>query len=105
MYRGGWVADYPVNANFMKELYHTTAEANNGKFSNKEIDGLMNKADNAKSLDESVKAFQEVEKKLVEHMPAIPLWYYRINGGHGKNVDNVNVDFHGDLEVWAVTTK
>ncbi|MBC9711055.1 ABC transporter substrate-binding protein [Streptomyces sp. TRM66268-LWL] len=105
MYRGGWVADYPVNANFMKELYHTTAEANNGRFSNKEIDALMNEADKAKSLDESVKAFQEVEKKLVEHMPAIPLWYYRINGGHGKNVDNVNVDFHGDLEVWAVTTK
>ncbi|CAL9298170.1 ABC transporter substrate-binding protein [Streptomyces olindensis] len=105
MYRGGWVADYPVNANFMKELYHTTAEANNGRFSNKEIDGLMNKADNAKSLDASVKAFQEVEKKLVDHMPAIPLWYYRINGGHGKNVDNVNVDFHGDLEVWGVTTK
>ncbi|MBA4866344.1 ABC transporter substrate-binding protein [Streptomyces sp. PSKA54] len=105
MYRGGWVADYPVNANFMKELYHTTAEANNGRFSNKEIDKLMNEADKAKSLDESVKAFQEVEKKLVEHMPAIPLWYYRINGGHGKNVDNVNVDFHGDLEVWAVTTK
>ncbi|WP_199545733.1 ABC transporter substrate-binding protein [Streptomyces sp. N35] len=105
MYRGGWVADYPVNANFMKELYHTTAEANNGRFSNKEIDEAMNKADNAKSLDESVKAFQEVEKQLVEHMPAIPLWYYRINGGHGKNVDNVVVDFHGDLEVWGVTTK
>jgi oligopeptide transport system substrate-binding protein len=105
MYRGGWVADYPVNANFMKELYHSTAEANNGRFSNKEIDKLMNEADKAKSLDESVKAFQEVEKKLVEHMPAIPLWYYRINGGHGKNVDNVAVDFHGDLEVWAVTTK
>ncbi|MFE9772761.1 ABC transporter substrate-binding protein [Streptomyces sp. NPDC005931] len=105
MYRGGWVADYPVNANFMKELYHSTAEANNGRFSNKEIDKLMNEADQAKSLDESVKAFQKVEEKLVEHMPAIPLWYYRINGGHGKNVDNVNVDFHGDLEVWAVTTK
>ncbi|URM89776.1 ABC transporter substrate-binding protein [Streptomyces sp. MRC013] len=105
MYRGGWVADYPVNVNFLKELYHTKAESNNGRFSDKEIDGLMAKGDNANSLEEAVKAYQEVEKKLVEKMPAIPLWNYRINGGHGKGVDNVSVDFHGDLELTQVTVK
>ncbi|GAA2394977.1 ABC transporter substrate-binding protein [Streptomyces glaucosporus] len=105
MYRGGWVADYPVNVNFLKELYHTNAESNNGRFSNKEIDGLMAKGDNAKSLEESVKIYQEVERKLLEEMPAIPLWYYRINGGHGKGVDNVTVDFHGDIELTEVTAK
>lgn len=52
-----------------------------------------------------MKAYQEVEKKLVEKMPAIPLWNYRINGGHGKGVDNVKVDFHGDLELTQVTVK
>ncbi|CAL9432176.1 peptide ABC transporter substrate-binding protein [Streptomyces sp. enrichment culture] len=105
MYRGGWVADYPVNVNFIKELYHTNAESNNGRFSDKEIDGLMAKGDNAESLEEAVSAYQEVEKKLLEKMPAIPLWYYRINGGHGKGVENVNVDFHGDLELTEVTVK
>ncbi|WP_432057155.1 peptide ABC transporter substrate-binding protein [Streptomyces sp. bgisy022] len=105
MYRGGWVADYPVNVNFIKELYHTNAESNNGRFSDKEIDGLMAKGDNAESLEEAVKTYQEVEKKLLEKMPAIPLWYYRINGGHGKGVENVNVDFHGDLELTEVTVK
>ncbi|WP_328396906.1 ABC transporter substrate-binding protein [Streptomyces sp. NBC_00390] len=105
MYRGGWVADYPVNVNFIKELYHTKAESNNGRFSNKEIDKMMEKADKASSLDEAVAAYQEVEKKLLEEMPAIPLWYYRINGGHGKGVDNVAVDFHGDLELTGVTVK
>ncbi|GAA3823239.1 ABC transporter substrate-binding protein [Streptomyces phyllanthi] len=105
MYRGGWVADYPVNVNFIKELYHTKAESNNGRFSDKEIDDLMAEGDKASSLDEAVKAYQEVEKKLVEKMPAIPLWYYRINGGHGEGVDNVNVDFHGDIELPQVTVK
>jgi oligopeptide transport system substrate-binding protein len=105
MYRGGWVADYPVNVNFIKELYHTNAESNNGRFSDKEIDALMAKGDKAESLEESVKAYQEVEKKLLEKMPAIPLWYYRINGGHGEAVDNVNVDFHGDIELAQVTVK
>jgi oligopeptide transport system substrate-binding protein len=105
MYRGGWVADYPVNVNFIKELYHTSAESNNGRFSDKEIDALMAEGDKAESLEESVKAYQEVEKKLLEKMPAIPLWYYRINGGHGEAVDNVNVDFHGDIELTEVTVK
>jgi oligopeptide transport system substrate-binding protein len=105
MYRGGWVADYPVNVNFIKELYHTSAESNNGRFSDKEIDSLMAEGDKAESLEEAVKAYQEVEKKLLEKMPAIPLWYYRINGGHGETVDNVHVDFHGDIELAQVTVK
>ncbi|MGX1780676.1 peptide ABC transporter substrate-binding protein [Streptomyces diastaticus] len=104
-YRGGWVADYPLNVNFMRELYGTTAEANNGRFSDKEIDGLFKKGDNAKTLEESIKLYQEAEQALVEKMPAIPLWTYQINGGHGKDVDNVKVDFHGDFEVTEVTVK
>lgn len=105
MYRGGWVADYPVNVNFLKELYHSKAESNNGRFSDKEIDEMMAKGDDANSMEEAVKAYQEVEKKLLEKMPSIPLWYYRINGGHGKGVDNVTVDFHGDIELPQVTVK
>ncbi|MEU7375619.1 ABC transporter substrate-binding protein [Streptomyces albidoflavus] len=104
-YRGGWVADYPLNVNFMRELYGTTAEANNGRFSDKEVDGLFKKGDNAKTLEESIKLYQEAEKVLVEKMPAIPLWTYQINGGHGKDVDNVKVDFHGDFEITEVTVK
>ncbi|CAM5309968.1 MULTISPECIES: peptide ABC transporter substrate-binding protein [Streptomyces] len=104
-YRGGWVADYPLNVNFMRELYGTTAEANNGRFSDKEVDDLFKKGDNAKTLEESIKLYQEAEKVLVEKMPAIPLWTYQINGGHSKDVDNVKVDFHGDFEVTEVTVK
>ncbi|MEU3258209.1 ABC transporter substrate-binding protein [Streptomyces albidoflavus] len=104
-YRGGWVADYPLNVNFMRELYGTTAEANNGRFSDKEVDGLFKKGDNAATLEESIKFYQEAEEALVEKMPAIPLWTYQINGGHGKDVDNVKVDFHGDFEVTEVTVK
>ncbi|NML52858.1 ABC transporter substrate-binding protein [Streptomyces sp. R302] len=105
MYRGGWVADYPVNVNFLKELYHSKAESNNGRFNDAEIDALMAAGDKANSLEESVKAYQEVEKKVLEKMPAIPLWYYSINGGHGKGVTNVKVDYHGDLVLTDVTTK
>lgn len=105
MYRGGWVADYPVNANFMRELYGTTAEANNGKFSDKDVDAAFKKGDNAASLEESIKAYQEAEKLVLTKMPAIPLWEYKINGGHSAAVDNVTVDFHGDFNLTEVTAK
>lgn len=102
-YRGGWVADYPLNVNFMRELYGTTAEANNGRFSDKEVDAAFKKGDNAKSLEESIKAYQEAEKLVLTKMPAIPLWEYKTNGGYSKAVDNVTVDFHGDYNITEVT--
>ncbi|MBW1602924.1 ABC transporter substrate-binding protein [Streptomyces sp. JJ66] len=105
MYRGGWVADYPLNVNFMRELYHSKAEANSGRFSNKEIDELMAEGDSAPSLEESVKIYQEVERELAEFMPAIPMFHYKINAGYSENVENVQVDWHGDLVVHEATAK
>ncbi|MFF8608649.1 ABC transporter substrate-binding protein [Streptomyces sp. NPDC015346] len=105
MYRGGWVADYPVNVNFMRELYGTTAEANNGRFSDPAVDAAFKKGDNAKTLEESIKAYQDAEKLVLTKMPAIPLWEYKINGGHSEAVDNVTVDFHGDFNITEVTVK
>jgi oligopeptide transport system substrate-binding protein len=104
-YRGGWVADYPLNVNFLRELYDTSAESNNGRFSDKAVDAAFRKGDNAKDLAESIKLYQDAEKMLVEKMPAIPLWQYRTNGGHSKEVSNVNIDFHGDYALTEVTTK
>ncbi|WP_151771434.1 peptide ABC transporter substrate-binding protein [Streptomyces abyssomicinicus] len=104
-YRGGWVGDYPLNGNFIKELYHSQAESNNGHFEDKKLDDAMNKADASKTLEEYVAAYQEVEKELVNHMPSIPLWFYEMNGGHGEEVDNVHVDWHGQYKLFDVTVK
>ncbi|MBT2489229.1 ABC transporter substrate-binding protein [Streptomyces sp. ISL-96] len=86
MYRGGWVLDYPVNSNFMRDLYGTTAAGNTSGYSNKEFDELSAKADKAKTLDETVKMYQEAEQLLAKDMPSIPLWFYKNNSGQSKNV-------------------
>ncbi|MFE9258991.1 ABC transporter substrate-binding protein [Streptomyces sp. NPDC006879] len=104
-YRGGWVADYPLNVNFMRELYATGVDGNNGRFSDPAVDAAFKKGDNASSLDETLKLYQDAEKLVLQKMPSIPLWEYKINGGHGKKVDNVNVDFRGDYDLTAVTVK
>ncbi|MFF1379643.1 ABC transporter substrate-binding protein [Streptomyces sp. NPDC058308] len=86
LYRGGWVLDYPVNSNFMRDLYGSKAAGNTSGFSNKKFDELSTKADKAATLDETVKLYQEAEQILVKEMPAIPLWFYKANSGQSVNI-------------------
>lgn len=95
LYRAGWVQDYPLNANFLKDLYGTTAAGNEGGYSNKKFDELTATADKAKTLDESVKLYQAAEKELYNEMPSIPLWFYKTNAGYSKNVQGVTYDTFG----------
>ncbi len=95
MYRGGWLADYPLNVNFLKELYASYAHSNYGRFDNAEVDELFAEGDRAATLDEAVAAYQEAEALLWQEMPSIPLWYQNVNGGWGPNVENVRFDTAG----------
>ncbi|GGU08884.1 peptide ABC transporter substrate-binding protein [Streptomyces violascens] len=96
LYRSGWVLDYPVNANFISDLFRTDAGGNQGGFSNKALDEKIAKADSAASLDDSVKQYQAVEKDLVNYMPSIPLWYYKVNAGYSTKVSDVDYNQQGD---------
>ncbi|GGT82464.1 MULTISPECIES: peptide ABC transporter substrate-binding protein [Streptomyces] len=96
IYRSGWVLDYPVNSNFISDLFRTGAAGNQGDFSNKELDARIAKADSAATLDESVKAYQAIEKDLVNYMPSIPLWYYKVNAGFSEKVSGVKYGQDGD---------
>ncbi|MEU6346739.1 ABC transporter substrate-binding protein [Streptomyces sp. NPDC046977] len=104
-YRSGWVLDYPVNANFIRDLYGTTSGGNQSGFSNKELDKMINAADTAPTLDDSVKQYQAVEKKMVDLMPAIPLWYYKVNAGYSENVTGVKYAQNGDPILTGVQVK
>ncbi|WP_049569342.1 peptide ABC transporter substrate-binding protein [Streptomyces sp. SBT349] len=103
MYRGGWFQDYPLNVNFLKELYHSSAQSNYGRFHNDEVDSLFDEGDAAADLDETVTAYQEAERVLFEEMPAIPLWYQNVNGGYSENVENVRFDSAGQPVLTEVT--
>jgi oligopeptide transport system substrate-binding protein len=105
MYRGGWFQDYPLNVNFMKELYHSAAPANYGDFSNTDVDALFTEGDQAATLDDTVAAYQEAEQVLFETMPAIPLWYQNVNGGFSENVENVRFNSAGQPVLTEITVK
>ncbi|MFE5591677.1 ABC transporter substrate-binding protein [Streptomyces sp. NPDC056549] len=105
LYRSGWVLDYPVNANFISDLFRTGAGGNQGDFSNKELDAKIAKADSAATLDESVKAYQAIEKDLKNYMPSIPLWYYKVNAGFSEKVSGVAYGQDGDPILTGVEVK
>lgn len=96
LYRSGWVLDYPFISNFIRDLFGTESDGNQGGFSNAEIDKLIEQADSAATLEESEKLYQEIEKKLPEYMPSIPLWYYKVNAGYSEKVSGVEYAQDGD---------
>ncbi|KOG91064.1 peptide ABC transporter substrate-binding protein [Streptomyces varsoviensis] len=100
MYRTGWQADYPHNASFLADVFRTGAASNDSGYSSKEFDEMADKADKAKTPEESAKLYGEAEKILEKDMPQIPLWYYKSNAGYSTHVKNVTYDWIGQ-PVWT----
>ncbi|WP_329040340.1 ABC transporter substrate-binding protein [Streptomyces sp. NBC_00178] len=88
-WRAGWQMDYPLIQNFLQPLYYTNAPSNDGKWSNDEFDGLVNKANAETDKAKAVSTFQDAEKILAEQMPVIPLWYQNGSAGYSDSVENV----------------
>ncbi|MFG3050433.1 ABC transporter substrate-binding protein [Kitasatospora sp. NPDC048239] len=95
-FRTGWVQDYPLNANFLADVYRTGAASNDFGYSSPQFDQLSTQADRAASIDDTVSGYQQAEAVLAQDMPAIPLWYYRTNSGYSANVQNVAFDSFGN---------
>ncbi|MER7768569.1 ABC transporter substrate-binding protein [Kitasatospora sp. NPDC096140] len=95
-FRTGWVQDYPLNANFLADVYRTGAASNDTGYSNAQFDQLSTQADEAPSVSDSTTGYQQAEAVLQSGMPAIPLWYYRTNSGYSTNVQNVTFDSFGN---------
>lgn len=91
-WRAGWQMDYPLIQNFLQPLYYTNAPSNDGKWSNKEFDGLVNKANAEEDKATAISTFQDAEKILAEQMPVIPLWYQNGSAGYSDRVENVSLN-------------
>ncbi|MEV0533189.1 ABC transporter substrate-binding protein [Kitasatospora sp. NPDC050463] len=96
VFRTGWVQDYPLNANFLADVYRTGAASNDFGYSSPQFDQLADQADRAASVSDTVTGYQKAEAVLANDMPAIPLWYYRTNSGYSNNVQNVTFDSFGN---------
>ncbi|MFJ9636494.1 ABC transporter substrate-binding protein [Streptomyces sp. NPDC101178] len=91
-WRAGWQMDYPLIQNFLQPLYYTNAPSNDGKWTNKDFDDLVDKANAETDKAKAITTFQDAEKVLVEQMPSIPLWYQNGSAGYSERIDNVELN-------------
>ncbi|MFF7334553.1 ABC transporter substrate-binding protein [Streptomyces sp. NPDC090306] len=88
-FRAGWQMDYPLIQNFLQPLYYTNASSNDGHWSNKQFDSLVNKANAESDTAKAVDLFQQAEGVLRDNMGAIPLWYQNGSAGYSDRLSNV----------------
>ncbi|MFI6400860.1 ABC transporter substrate-binding protein [Streptomyces sp. NPDC050548] len=88
-FRAGWQMDYPLIQNFLQPLYYTNASSNDGQWSNKDFDKLVNQANAETDTAKAIKLFQQAEGVVRDNMAAIPLWYQNGSAGYSDRLSNV----------------
>ncbi|MFC4499973.1 MULTISPECIES: peptide ABC transporter substrate-binding protein [Streptomyces] len=91
-FRAGWQMDYPLIQNFLQPLYYTNASSNDGKWSNKEFDQLVDQANAESDTATAVETFQKAEGVVRDNMAAIPLWYQNGSAGYAQRLSNVRLN-------------
>ncbi|GAA3824131.1 peptide ABC transporter substrate-binding protein [Streptomyces chiangmaiensis] len=88
-FRAGWQMDYPLIQNFLQPLYYTNASSNDGTWSNKDFDKLVDRANAESDQAAAVKLFQQAEGVVRDNMAAIPLWYQNGSAGYSTRLSHV----------------
>ncbi len=73
----GWIADYPDPHNFLDVLFHSQAITNIGRYSNAELDGLLEAARVEQDPAERSQTYRQADELLLQDAAAVPLWYFR----------------------------
>ncbi|MFF5535767.1 ABC transporter substrate-binding protein [Streptomyces cinerochromogenes] len=88
-FRAGWQMDYPLIQNFLQPLYYTGASSNDGKWSDRDFDRLVNQANAETDTAKAVSLFQKAEEVVRDNMAAIPLWYQNGSAGYSDRLSHV----------------
>ncbi|MFI8191028.1 ABC transporter substrate-binding protein [Streptomyces sp. NPDC085946] len=91
-FRAGWQMDYPLIQNFLQPLYYTNASSNDGKWSDRAFDDLVDRANRETDAARSVKLFQQAEEVVRDTMAAIPLWYQNGSAGWSERLSDVRLN-------------
>lgn len=77
MFFFGWVADYPDPQNFLEVLFHSDTVNNKGKYSDSEVDSLLEQAAVEQDSSTRFELYQEAEQLIVSDAACVPLWFGR----------------------------
>lgn len=102
VFRSGWVADYPSIENFLNPVFRTGAGVNGTGYSNPEVDALLAAADAAPTEREGWARYQQAERLILADMPAIPLWFQKVQSGWSPRITDVAVSQLLQLDLFTV---
>ena len=102
IFYGQWVGGNqdPI---FLKDLFATSeiptearASRNRSRYSNKEVDALLDEAVNTFDREKAKQLYARVQEIVSREAPVLPLWYQANIVIARKNVGNIHVDASGD---------
>ncbi|MFC3851087.1 ABC transporter substrate-binding protein [Corynebacterium hansenii] len=97
-FRSGWQADYPSVANFLEPQFKTNGSSNDGKYSNREFDKLLEEA-SAETDDAKANAlYKRAQEILVDELPAIPLLVPKTAYAWNPDVSGVEMMWNGTFD-------
>ncbi|MFE6895160.1 ABC transporter substrate-binding protein [Streptomyces sp. NPDC057694] len=91
-FRSGWQMDYPLIQDFLQPLYYTGASSNDGAWSDKRFDELVDRANAESDKTKAVSLFQQAEDVVRDNMVSIPLWYQNGSAGWSQRLSHVELD-------------
>jgi ABC-type transport system substrate-binding protein len=70
VYSSGWCADYPDPQNVLDVLFHSDSRQNVGRFSDPQIDALLEQARTEPDAAQRLELYAGIEEKVIEAAPA-----------------------------------
>lgn len=71
----GWIADYPDPQNFLEIKFHSKSGNNETKYSNPDVDALLEKARVETDQGKRFELYQKAEETIVSDAPWVPLYH------------------------------
>ncbi|KQX72645.1 ABC transporter substrate-binding protein [Aeromicrobium sp. Root472D3] len=102
-FRTGWQPDYPSIYNYIAPIFGTGAGSNDGDYSNKDLDALLQQASGAQDDTERYKLYADAQAILFKDLPAIPLWNTSISAAAADGVKNVKFNWQNKPELQDIT--
>jgi oligopeptide transport system substrate-binding protein len=71
IFGGGWCADYPDPENFADVLFYSGSTQNTGRYSNPELDAILEAARVEQDVTKRIQMYQQAEQMIVDDAPVL----------------------------------
>jgi len=95
IYRYAWIADIPDPDNFLFPLFASNSPANFSRFRNDQIDQMLVEARGIVDPVQRSEMYQQIEKRILQACPIIPLFYLSIDRVYQSEVQGVKISALG----------